>query len=153
LLDTIVLEFLFGVVLARLILAGWRLPPLPAACALGAGFALLLVFEPPADYLRVVVWGLPALAIVAAAVSLEQEVARLIPKAVLDLGDASYSLYLSHGFVLPVLGVIVHVLGWSGPFAESTTIPLALLICSLVAVAIYRIVERPVLGALRDTRW
>ena len=55
---------------------------------------------------RVLTWGIPAFVIVAGAVSLEPFVAPALPRWLLTLGDASYSIYLSHGFLLPALGLL-----------------------------------------------
>jgi exopolysaccharide production protein ExoZ len=152
LFDAIVLEFLLGVALANALSTGWRLPPQIAACALTGGFAVLLLFEPPDPNLRFIVWGLPALAIVAGAVSLERELSPSIPKTMLRLGDASYSLYLSHGFVLPIIGVVVGLSGWSGVTAEFTIMAFCLAACSLGAFAVYAGVEKPMLAAFRPRR-
>jgi peptidoglycan/LPS O-acetylase OafA/YrhL len=46
------------------------------------------------------------LAIVAGGVSLETFVAPYLPRWFLTLGDASYSIYLSHGFMLPILDLL-----------------------------------------------
>jgi exopolysaccharide production protein ExoZ len=152
LLDTIVLEFLFGVALANALSTGWKLPNHIAAFALIGGFAALLLFEPPDTNLRFIVWGLPALAIVAGAVSLERKISPSIPKAILRLGDASYSLYLSHGFVLPIIGVMVGLSGWSGVTAEFSIMIFCLAACSLGAFAVYAGVEKPMLTAFRPRR-
>lgn len=149
LLDTIVLEFLFGVALANALSTGWKLPTQVAAVAIISGFAVLMLFEPPGANLRFIVWGLPALAIVAGALSLEREISPSIPKTILRLGDASYSLYLSHGFVLPIIGVVIGLSGWSGVWAQFTMVVFCLAACSLVAFAVYFGVEKPMLAAFR----
>ncbi|HEY3656380.1 MAG TPA: acyltransferase [Steroidobacteraceae bacterium] len=147
--DTIVLEFLFGVALANAFSTGWKLSPQIAAGAVVGGFATLLLFGHPDTNLRFIVWGLPALAIVAGAVSLEREIAPSIPKTLLRLGDASYSLYLSHGFVLPMIGIAIGLVGWSGVVAQSIIMVVCLAACSLIAFAIYYGVEKPMLAVFR----
>ena len=113
LFSTSVIEFLFGVVLARWVLQGWSLPPAVAASAIIAGFALILIVPEGSENLRTLSWGIPALAVVAGAVSLETRLAAVLPKWLLTLGDASYSIYLVHGFVLPAVGVAVIALHWT----------------------------------------
>ena len=95
LFNTIVVEFIFGVVLAKLLLRGWVLPNAAAACLVVAGFALILAVPETSESLRVLTWGVPALAIVAGAVCLERRVATMLPRWLLVLGDASYSIYRS----------------------------------------------------------
>ena len=119
--DPIVLEFIFGIAIARLMLAGFRLPPALALFALFAGFAVIVSVAPAVENLRVVVWGLPAALIVAGAVSLERDLGHVVPKWLLAMGDASYSLYLSHGFFLAALGATIRLLGWTSPVAEGVT--------------------------------
>ncbi|MDB5582672.1 MAG: acyltransferase 3, partial [Bradyrhizobium sp.] len=118
LLDPIVLEFVFGVVIAKMTLAGMRLTPAFSLFLLFAGFALLFSLEPATDNFRVLVWGLPAAMIVAASVSLERELGHSVPRWLSVLGDASYSIYLSHGFFVATLGASVIYLRWSGPTVE-----------------------------------
>ena len=132
LFDTIVVEFIFGVVLARLVLRGWLLPEAVAAVCVVAGFALILVVPESPQNLRTLTWGLPALAIVAGAVSLERRVAAMLPRWLLVSGDASYSIYLTHGFVVPVIGLAFVYLRWSSLAAEAVAVPACLLASSIV---------------------
>jgi len=101
LFDTIVVEFVFGVMLAKWTLRGFRLPPAIAGILVLVGFVSILIAPMVSENSRAVTWGIPAFAIVAGAVSLESFVAPGLPRWLLTLGDASYSIYLSHGFVLP----------------------------------------------------
>ena len=152
LFDPIVLEFIFGIAIARLMLAGFRLPPALALFALFAGFAVIVSVAPAVENLRVVVWGLPAALIVAGAVSLERDLGHVVPKWLLAMGDASYSLYLSHGFFLAALGATIRLLGWTSPVAEGVTMIAGLAGSALVALAVYAAVEKPMLRMLRTGR-
>jgi len=145
LFSTIVFEFLFGVVLAKLILRGWSMSPVVAGGAIVLGFALLLTVPEGSENLRVIAWGIPALAIVAGAVSLESQLGRWLPGWLLKLGDASYSIYLVHGFVLPILGISVAALHWSGYLAQGTTVLICLIAGALAGWLTYVGVERPTL--------
>jgi len=146
--DTIVLEFAFGVILGQATLRGWRMPSSAAPWVLAAGFAFILIFGMADTQWRVLIWGVPSLAIVAAAVSLEEKFRHEKLACLMTLGDASYSLYLSHGFVLPMLGVAIGFLGYSGLLIQSVTIAASLIVCSLVGLAVYRWVEVPLLNAM-----
>lgn len=149
LFNTIVIEFIFGVVLAKATLRGWRLPPGAAACLVAAGFALILAVPEGAEGLRPLSWGLPALAIVAGAVSLESRAANMLPRWLLGLGDASYSIYLTHGFALPVLGLVVVFFHRTGLFAEAIAVLACLVASSIVGAVVYRLIERPMMLSLK----
>jgi peptidoglycan/LPS O-acetylase OafA/YrhL len=63
------------------------------------------------------------------------------------LGDASYSIYLTHSFLLGVSGRI-----WARLFgpAHAGWFLLAMVVgCSFLGVVVYRLVEKPLLSALR----
>jgi peptidoglycan/LPS O-acetylase OafA/YrhL/glycosyltransferase involved in cell wall biosynthesis len=102
--NPIILEFAFGIGLAVLWMRGWRLPGSAAWTVLGVAVALLVGVPKLALGSRVLSWGLPAAALLAAVVSLEARLAPLFAKPVLGLGGASYAIYLTHGFVLAGLG-------------------------------------------------
>ncbi len=151
LFSTIVVEFLFGVALAKATLRGWALPPVVAAIAVLAGFALILIIPEGPENLRTLAWGVPALAIVAGAVSLETRIARALPRWLLALGDASYSIYLVHGFVLPAVGVGIIALHWTAPSAQVFTVVACLVVGSLAGWLVYVVVERPMLFWMKRT--
>ena len=96
---------------------------------------------------RVLTWGIPAFAVVAGAVSLEPLVAPSLPRWLLTLGDASYSIYLSHGFVLPALGLLFGSFASPGLWTEGLTIILCLLLSSLVGWGVFIWIESPMLWA------
>jgi exopolysaccharide production protein ExoZ len=152
LFDTIVVEFVFGVMLAKWTLRGFRLPPAIAAGLVVGGFGLILMLPMISENARVLMWGIPAFAIVAGAVSLEPFVAATLPRWLLTLGDASYSIYLSHGFVLPALGLLFGRVVPPGVWTEGLTIVLCLLVSSLVGWVVFRLIESPMLRALRGRR-
>jgi exopolysaccharide production protein ExoZ len=96
----IILEFALGMLLARYRLYGG---PLLAGLLIVLGFSALLVdgFSVVTPEWRFIYWGIPALAIVAGCLLLEQN--RAWPawlKPMEAVGDASYSLYLTHGIVI-----------------------------------------------------
>ena len=147
LFNTLVIEFIFGVILAKLTLRGWLLPGGVAACLVVAGFALILVVPEGSENLRTLTWGLPALAIVAGAVSLEKRVAEALPRWLLALGDASYSVYLTHGFVVPVIGLVFLNFHWSSLAAEAAAVLACLGASAVVGWIVYLMVERPMMFA------
>jgi len=144
LLDPILLEFLAGVILGSAFKSGWRMNPVLSA-ALGV-VGLGILFAPVPSFLggRPLVWGTCALLIVQAVVMLEDRISP--PKALLSIGDASYSLYLCHVFAIQALARIFiqwgfRDLGWM--VAES-------LIGSILAsLLLYRFIEKPLLNRKR----
>jgi exopolysaccharide production protein ExoZ len=149
LFDTLVIEFVYGVALAKWTLRGFRLPPAIAGLLVVGGFGFILILPMISENIRALTWGIPAFAIVAGAVSLEPFVAPTLPRWLLALGDASYSIYLSHGFVLPVLGLMFGRLASPGLWAEALTVVLCLLLSSLVGWCVFVWIEGPMLRALR----
>jgi len=149
LFSTIVLEFVFGVVLAQWTMRGFRLAPAIATAFVLGGFVAILTMPMGSENLRVLTWGIPAFAIVAGAVSLEPVVAAALPHWMLALGDASYSIYLSHGFVLPTLMLLIGRHVSPGLWTEAVTIILCLVASSIAGWVLYRLVENPMLQLLR----
>ena len=139
------LEFVAGAGLH----AAWRNGRLPGAglAAIAAlGGIAVIVMVPGATYPgRVIVWGLPAVAIVAASLQLASGKVLRIAQVFGPLGDASYSLYLAH----PLL---IHILE---PFMKPLPLPLAftiiLFVCVAVSMALHVWVERPLVAAV--ARW
>jgi len=150
LFDTLVIEFIFGVMLAKLILRGRSLPPGIAVSFVVTGFVLILAVPEGSENLRTLTWGLPALAIVAGAVSLEKHAVSALPRWLLALGDASYSIYLTHGFVVPVIGLGFLSFRWTGSAAEATAVLACLMASAIVGCAVYLMVEKPMMLALKQ---
>lgn len=99
----LLLEFSLGMILARVV---ERLRP--SVWALPIGVAAMAIFGAPDEW-RLVTLGLPALLIAAGAVSMERSVRHsAVAKA---LGNASYSIYLFHGFALTAVFVVARVVG------------------------------------------
>ena len=145
----LVLELCAGVALAQAMAGGWRPRPQAAVAMLACGLALL-VLVPPAGPWRFLAWGGPALLVVAATVALEASLAGRLPALLLELGDASYAIYLSHVFVLPVLA---HALARAGlpPVAQAAALlPASLAACAAVGLALHRYVDAPLQARLRQ---
>jgi peptidoglycan/LPS O-acetylase OafA/YrhL len=154
--STMLLEFLAGLLLARYVTRGGTISmvfAIPAGIA-GALFLLLKHFEQVPDRLRGFVWGIPALLIVLAAVSVEERYGKLWPRFVLFMGDASYSLYLIH---LPVLNAMTRVLRHAHVLQmgrvrvqdEMVTVAVDLALSIAVAVVVHLYVENPMTEYLR----
>ena len=148
----LVIEFLFGVLLAHFAIRrrlpgkglGWLL--------LGGGFLLLMLIPDMGTTWRFLAWGVPATAIVTGAVAVEKGVGERLPKWLLGAGDASYALYLTHSFLLPYLGNAMGRMRLTGLPALAVAVGLGLGISFAAAAAVHRYVERPLINAFKKKR-
>jgi exopolysaccharide production protein ExoZ len=99
LLRPMLLEFLAGLWLGVAILKQRFLSP-AICCLLGASAVLTLLFLHPAGWVQRLEWGICAVLILQAAVALESFTGNRIPRWLLFIGDASYSIYLAHPMLL-----------------------------------------------------
>ena len=151
--NTIVLDFLYGILLALGLRWVVRMPK-ELAFPLGiAGFAVLLNWmEPNTSFWRGVLWGGPAAAVVAGALALERPWGAKMPRWLLELGDASYSIYLVHGFVLPLFGVVLLRMGTHWPGVVPVSLVLMVVLSTVCGELVYRGVERPMTQWLKGRR-
>jgi peptidoglycan/LPS O-acetylase OafA/YrhL len=150
--DPIVLEFAAGLVVARLWMKGSivRIPTIVMVAIGGAGILCLSLAPAINPFERALVFGSAATATLASAVSLERIVGPRIPKFFLSVGEASYSLYLTHGFVLPLVGVAVAKTRLTGTVLGLAIVVACLIASTALALACYRFVERPITDWLRE---
>lgn len=140
--DPLVLEFGAGAVLGLWLLrphAGPRtVPAAGAALLLGIVAAFALVLLPAGTpWRRALFWGGPATLLVAALLALERGSAVRWPRALLQLGDASYAIYLAHGFVLGGLAALHLPAAWM-------LLAAALAGSAAAGLAVHHAVERPI---------
>ena len=141
--NSIVLEFAYGIALAVLWQRGWRMDKWAALASLLAGVAGL-VFLPKAFLgARCLGWGLSAAAVAAGFVSLETIIAPVLPRFLLALGDASYAIYLTHGFVLAALPAALRGSSVGRSVVASGLI--AVLASAVFGWLVHRFVEIPLL--------
>jgi exopolysaccharide production protein ExoZ len=151
--DPIVLEFLYGVILGHAVLAN-RLPR-PSVCLglLVSGYACLLWLVPYQSlWIRPIGSGLPAFAVVTGAVGLERYVRSRTPLWVTELGNSSYSLYLTHGLLIPFFVVILRKIQLTGHLATLLFLVLGTLVCLAVGELFYRWFELPMMRFFRSAR-
>ncbi|WP_331027176.1 acyltransferase [Sphingomonas sp.] len=139
-LNDIVLEFLFGMLLARYA-KGWTVPPALSVGLIIAGFVALLFSLDTTAVPRSVLYGLPSLAIIAGAVWLDLRAPPRIPRWVLYFGNASYALYLIHPMVAPIAPVALAKLGFVLPWLS---VAFSVMISLAMAAILHSLVEKPV---------
>jgi len=147
--NSIILEFCYGMLIALAYREGVRLPA-PVAWALGiaAVIAYAAAATPTSEW-RVLFWGLPGADLVAACALSEKtwhpgKAGRFFGL----LGDASYSLYLVHPLTFPLVRWTIgrvfvgHEAGWL--YAA-----IAWLVAIAASVGCYLVFERPITRALQ----
>ena len=141
----IILEFLYGVFIALIFRSGLRVG-IGVALGLGAfgllGFIRLPIAGDDATLPEFLRCGLPAAAFVLAAAIGPALPSRRIVLWAVALGDASYSLYLVHPFLVkPMRALWVKVVGDHLP--SGLLVVCSALFSVLFALALYRFVEKP----------
>ncbi|WP_448952427.1 acyltransferase family protein [Labrys neptuniae] len=98
------------------------------------------------DFVRPIVWGLPAAMIVAGAVAVERGGAVLSNRLILSQGAASYSIYLVHMLLLQAAGKIIAKVGLAAPpYAVVLLIAIFLVFfVGAVGTGIHLTIERPI---------
>ncbi|PPD15298.1 MAG: acyltransferase [Methylobacterium sp.] len=152
--DNIILEFGLGMLVGAGFVGGKRLPASLGLAAIAVGLAGWMIgseffgrIEP-----RVLLVGIPAALIVLGAVILEQN-GRAPQSRLLHLfGDASYSIYLTHGIVLSAFTRFWTKLVPPGLATSVAAFSMAgFLIASLAGLIVYALFEKPV-GRLLSSR-
>jgi exopolysaccharide production protein ExoZ len=150
--DPFLLEFVYGMLLAIALSRFSQHPrrPLLGILAFTIGSIILVVFDREDLGNRAVTWGLPAALLLGGVISLESvPVCRKLFKRFDHLGNASYALYLSHAFVVPVVvGALLQLKVASGWLI----ILLATLCACVLASALHVLIERPLNKYTRE-RW
>ena len=88
--------------------------------------------ETPSEWMRVLVFGFPAALALYAALLYERNHGAIMPSWLCKVGDASYSVYLSHVLVLNVLGRL-----WSSFAAEGYWDNIVMLFLMPIVVLIF----------------
>jgi exopolysaccharide production protein ExoZ len=141
--DPLVFEFCFGLILGFIYSKGIR-PTLPVGIGLIAtGICLFIALSLSGWDVRWVIWGVPAAMIIFGALSIPTPTS-FAGRSLVSLGNASYSLYLSHGVVTMTFS---HFLSNRAPGVLQIRLWVCVLLVCLVCLAfggvIHRLIERP----------
>lgn len=155
--DPLLLEFAFGVLIGAIYLKKPKLNALPFL-VIGAVLVTLEVLGVSAAEIfdmygtrfgRLVRFGLPAMFIVAGFLFANPFISKYSPPILQKIGNASYSLYLSHLLVLSIAGKLWSVLGLMNYFPDPI-FALFLLSASLIwSLFSYRYLELPLIRFTR----
>lgn len=141
--DPIILEFVFGMLIALAYQAKLALP-IAAGIALIACGALAVWWsapsQPPSGY-RLLTWGVPAAMVLAGATLTPRFIDGRLASWLTRLGDASYSIYLTHSLT----GTVIFVL-W--PHGLNQLPPILVLVVGAIftivlSMAVYTLIEHP----------
>lgn len=157
--SSIIFEFLFGCGLSLI----YRRITLPGSTVFTIGMLLILlgiwlVWERDPNTLpqdlsltsRSIVAGFPAMMIVAGALCLERQAITACWRAIQLLGAASYSLYLTHPFVLqPAIAITRRLSPFSGIGMTVAITIVSLAAAITVGVLVHLLIELPMTGWLR----
>ncbi len=147
LLSPILVEFIFGMWIAYVTIKGWRMPIKCAYIMIPAMFAIII----SSNYLpelicldfRVILWGIPGALLLMSIIALESRF-RSISSGIPNLiGNASYAIYLTHGFVLPFVGILFSKMIFNNIFGEIIIILLCLIISVVTGIITHVWVEKP----------
>lgn len=154
----LLLEFSTGVFLGWLLMTkqipgGWLAIPLALFIFLlfQLGYELTQVFPVEKHFERVVNFGIPATLLVFGVVNLDLRYEITYPDFFIKLGDASYTLYLSHIMVISAMGRI-----WQASGLNESQSNILFISCMLFAVVLYALlayarIESPLLRYARKT--
>ena len=150
------LEFVLGVLIGLAVVHGRFLRPRAVLVVGVLAFAGCLVFlavsgwhDFPSDALRVALVGLPAGLVVYGATGVEVTNETIVSSWVQRLGDASYSLYLTHVPALTLLALVLAGRLPTSPWMHALTLPAALVLVVIAALTCFVLVERPLQVAAR----
>jgi exopolysaccharide production protein ExoZ len=143
----IMLEFVLGMILAVLYLRG--LPRVPAVVPLLIGIGgVLAIFAAPfaadaSHRIRVLCFGLPAFAIMGATLLVGDMGRGAVGRLLTRLGDASYSIYLTHPFTVAGCRVLARKLHLEphSMAAQIAFVLVAVIAAALVGVLAYQWIE------------
>ena len=148
--NPIVLEFVFGMIVATARIEGLRLGKPARAGLVAAGVVLLTALGANTGLDRWIIWGAPAGLIVAGfALGEASGAAGPAWRFAARLGDASYAMYLIHPFLIRPMRALWQALGLTSTFSVTVFGLACFAAIIFVALAVYRKFERPLTRALQ----
>ncbi len=109
----------------------------------------IIAHEMGTHSIRLLLFGIPSILIVSALVGLETDQI-ILPKFMIKLGDASYSIYLSHMIVFVTIGKIWQRLPYNGPIFHAVMCTFMLTIVITFGLISYSFIEKPMINFFRN---
>lgn len=150
--NPIMVEFILGMYLYRIVSAGIKLNVFTSVIILILFIPAFILLNSPympfgSDFFRLILWGGPSFLLVWAALSLEGYIPK--NKIFLLFGDASYSLYLSHGITAPLFILCWQKLELQHSVNMYIYIFIYCIFCQCCGVLCYKYVESPITEKLK----
>jgi peptidoglycan/LPS O-acetylase OafA/YrhL len=146
----LLIEFLYGCWIATLVIGGRLVgPPWATLCVMVgiAGFAADFLL--PLQSIRQFSWGIPSALLVYGLLCFEYAKRFRSPGFLVRIGDASYSLYLVHWFVLPPVGRAWAKSGLGHHLPGDLLVALGIVASTGAALIVHRYLEKPLIRWVR----
>lgn len=154
LLDPLLLEFVFSMWIGMAAVKGHFLPqPVAKVLAPAMIAALLATCLLPTELCfqyRVLFWGIPGALLVASVVALESRLRPYAEGFPSLLGDASYAIYLTHGFIITFVSIVLARMHCYGVLALLAGFTGCIALAIVAGIATHRLVEQMLVPRLRD---
>ncbi|WP_347987288.1 acyltransferase [Methylomonas sp. AM2-LC] len=145
LFNSIVLEFWLGMIIGYFALNNKLISP-ALAMIFSIVCLLWIVFKPSFHLPRLIVSGIPSAILVFSMVSIEPYIQNRIPRIILFFGAASYSLYLFHPLIAPVVPVLLNKI--HAPILN-LSIGVSILVALAASAIVYRYIELSIIHAVK----
>lgn len=147
--DPIILNFLYGMIGAKLVISKRVLPLRLSIFLMIVGALYLFIprygFDISMANPSVILSGIASFIIVYCSASVDYNSFIVIPKWLVYLGGASYSLYLVHPTVSPMVPTALRILGFHSSLVSVVLSVITSVVCSVI---FYRICEKPLTNYL-----
>lgn len=159
----IMLEFLMGMSVGRLYLSQINIGNKIAICIIATGIAGLLftlikgygdisemgnIFNGKLSVRRSLLWGIPCALLVTGVTMREKNSTLKIPGILTEIGNASFSIYLTHLLMLDYVNRLWRLSGLNNIIESDILVLLSMSFSLVVGWICYRLVERPLLFQL-----
>ncbi|BCQ29480.1 acyltransferase family protein (plasmid) [Caballeronia sp. NK8] len=148
--NPMMLEFVFGCMIGWIYTRGMKFPKLLSAALVAAGIFGLAMSPITAEMEnRFILAGIPSASLVAGLVFWESANGWIPKFVLLSVGDASYSIYLTHTLTVPIFARGLGHFDKSRALQGDIACLLLVIASTLVGYVVYRAMERPLSKALR----
>ena len=143
--EPLVLNFLYGMMAAKLIVKGKKIPAILSILLIVLG--LLYLFIPGIDLFgdgyeaRTLTAGAASFFVIYSGASIDRLFKAKVPAWLIYLGGASYSLYLVHPGIAPLIPTILDKINLKIPFLS---VALSVMVATIAGVVFYSYLEKPI---------